>query len=561
MRQSDHPPAAKASRRIFLGGVASSGLLLSGATVQPRRIRVRLPVKPVRTVGSIAAGSNQLVVASAAGFSVGDSIIVELGGESSGGKPGSPGVGGVWPALSYPDEAAMRSDTSQPEQIYCYCRDTGLVYRWDAPGVGATWFNDPAEFYWRYAVPVALTAKVVGISGPTLTLDARAIVASTNAHVHFDNAPVFNAAARTASDNTVLVWPEGRFACGAILEVSKRTGVMITGAGQERTSLFSPKGVICVGIEVIDSPRTEVCHLTLAGNAYLASGWGLDFRYTSQIAPPHWNYALDIVRSDNCDAHDISMTYPWLAAGAHYCEHGTFRRLRVATDGLQRYVSWMINWVNSTNCWSYDCEVTSKYLTAGFECFASNHCGHTRPTGVNAVFSLNSTGGCVLVRPSVRITAMAQLSALSFSNHNPIINVNTNIPQNKNVSENSIIDASLVQEGYINTDNDILRGIDVNGASFGTIISGGTYSAPDYAPPSTLGGPQAIVANDGRSRDTSVSNFTATGLTSDKYHPNIDVVSGSVANCQAPLIVCSGATCQASANTTPQEDPRRLRSS
>ena len=201
---------------------------------------MRLPVKAIQTAGSIAAGSNQLVVASAAGFSVGDSIIVELGGEASGGKPGSPGVGGVWPALSYPDEAAMRADTFQPKQIYGYCRDTGLVYRWDAPGVGATWFNDPDEYYWCYAVPLALTARVVEIAGLTLTLDASAVVDSTNAHVHFDNAPVFNDAARKAPDNTILVLPEGKFACGAILEMSKHTGVMITGAGQERLPCSVP---------------------------------------------------------------------------------------------------------------------------------------------------------------------------------------------------------------------------------------------------------------------------------------------------------------------------------
>ncbi len=91
----------------------------------------------------------------------------------------------------------------------------------------------------------------------------------------------------------------------------------------------------------------------------------------------------------------------------------------------------------------------------------------------------------------------------------PMINVNTNVPQNKGVSGNAIRNAVLVQEGYINADNDTLKGVVVSGASFDTVITGGSYAAPDYAEPSRLGGPQAIVANDGKSRNTMVSNFRA----------------------------------------------------
>ena len=50
---------------------------------------------------------------------------------------------------------------------------------------------------------------------------------------------------------------------------------------------------------VVASPRTEVCHMTLAGNAYLTGGWGLDFRHTTQTTRPDWNYALDLIESDH----------------------------------------------------------------------------------------------------------------------------------------------------------------------------------------------------------------------------------------------------------------------
>ena len=535
---------SSASRRSFLAGAATSVLLTSDGTASSRRV-VLVGVKALWTTGSIAAGANRLSVASARGFSVGDSLIVELGGETSGGLPGPPGVGGVWPQLAYPDEAAMAADTGQPTGTYGYLADTGTVYRWNAPGVGARWFNDPTLYYWNKAVPLALRAQITGIAGNVLTLSAAAAVTSANAKVHFDNALVFNAAARDLANDTALVWAAGEFACGEVLKLSNRTGVTVAGAGRKRTTLFSPRGVISLGMAVSSCTRTEVCDLTLAGNAYLDRGWGLDLRFAAQSSQPQSNYTLDFTSSKSCIARDLTITHPWLGVGAHNSEHCEFRRLLVTTDGLHRYVSWMINWVNSTDCWSYDCEVRSRYLTAGFECFASNRCGHIRPTGVNAVFALNSAGSCVLDNPRVTVTARSQMSALSFSKMDSMININTNIPQNKGVSGNAILNAVLIQKGYINADNDTLRGITVSGASFDTVIAGGSYAAPDYAAPSTLNGPQAVVANDHKSRNTMVSNFTASGVTANVYNPNIHVVDGKVSRCKAPRIGCAAPKCAA----------------
>lgn len=543
-----HAPSG-ASRRSFLAGAATSALLTSDVAASSRRI-VLTGVKALATTGSIAAGSNRLMVARADGFSIGDSLIVELGGEASRGLPGSPGVGGVWPTLAYADESAMEADKGRPTGTYCYLTDTEMVYRWDAPGVAGRWFNDPNLYYWNKAVPLALRARIIAIAGHVLSLDTAAAVTSTDARVHFDNAPVFNAAARRLADDTALVWPAGVFACGEVLQLAKHTGVTIAGAGQKRTTLFSPRGVISVGMSLNTCTRAEVCDLTLAGNAYLDWGWGLDLRYTTQITPPNSNYALDILSSKACIARDLTVTNPWLGAGAHNSERCEFRRILVTTDGLHRYVSWMINWVNSTDCWSYDCEVRSKVLTAGFECFASNRCGHIRPTGLNAVCALNSAGACVLDSPRLTVTDHAQLSPLSFNKMESMININTNIPQNKGVSGNTIRNAVLIQQGYINADNDTLKGITVSGASFDTVITGGFYAAPDYAAPSTLGGPQAIVANDTQCRNTMVSNFQASGVTADVYHPNLQVTFGRVSHCRAPRIGCAAPGCTADNATT-----------
>lgn len=551
MRRFDLEDSPAASRRRFLGAVALSALL-PGDVAALRRARAPLAgAKTTRTTGSIAAGSNRLMIASAAGFAVGDSIIVEIGGEANGGMPGAPGVGGVWPALSYSNAGAMNADRSQPRDTYGYCADTGLVYQWNATGVGARWFNDPNEFYWRRAVPLALVAKIVGLSGSSLTLDASAAVTAEKSNVYFDNAPVFNAAARSAANDSMLIWPSGTFACGAVLEVAKHPGMTITGVSERETILFSPKGVISVGIAINTSPGTEVCHLTLAGNAYLNSGWGLDFRYTNQTTRPQWNYALDITTSDHSAAHDLTITYPWMAAGAHYCNDCTFTRVYVSTDGLQCYVSWMINWVNSTNCWSYDCEIESTYTTKAFECFASNHCGHIRPRTTNGVFALNSTGHCVLDSPVALFTANSVLSQLSIPfPGTPIVDVSTNIPQNSGQSGNAILNMNFIQKDYVNAKKDVMTGVSVNGKSSDTLISGGSYSAPPWVSTSIQYGAQAV-NSEPQVMNTVVRNLKVVGLARDQgfgQYANIYVAHGSVTNCSAESIGCDGPGCMARGN-------------
>ena len=64
-------------------------------------------IREVITSGSINVGSNQLTVASAAGFNVGDWVIVEIGNEAGQGQRGTRGVGGTWPWASAPTEAQL----------------------------------------------------------------------------------------------------------------------------------------------------------------------------------------------------------------------------------------------------------------------------------------------------------------------------------------------------------------------------------------------------------------------------------------------------------------------
>src|SRR5258708_1580185 len=131
--------------------------------------------KSIETTGEMSAGSNVLNIVASAGFHVGDSVIVQIGGEAGGGMRGTTGVGGVYAATS----------------------------------------SDPNLYYTNTDAPKSLVAHITAISadGKTITLDQAAAVSTSNAHVFYDNLSAWNAAvASTAADGVTLTIPSGNFA-------------------------------------------------------------------------------------------------------------------------------------------------------------------------------------------------------------------------------------------------------------------------------------------------------------------------------------------------------------
>ena len=535
-------------RRSFVSGAAARALLAPDARAFERRL-IRINAKATRTTGAIVAGSHELHVASAAAFAVNDHIIVEIGGEAGAGVPGTAGVGGQWPTLSYATKAVMNADASQATGTYCWCTDTGYVYEWNPNWAPNTWWElGPSSglYYTARAQPRALLAKITGISGFTLTLDTSASQSAANANVYFDNAPVFNALA--TNSGSAFVWPAGTYYCGSKLNINHLNNCLITGAGQSLTTgtvLKSPKGCLSMQISCVQTKGTEISNLRLYGNVFLKGGWGMDGG--SATAQPYAQYAVWALSVQYLNLHDVTVDHAWFVCDSQYGSGCRYSRVTCNTDGLHCYISWMFNFVNAVNCWSYDCVVNSTYLTAGFECFASNHCGHIRPVGNNAVCALNSCGWCLLNTPRVTVTAHAQLNHLSFSSMDPMINVNSNISQNQGVSSNAVRNPILIQKGYINSANDTLHGIDVSGKNFDTLISGGVYIAPDYKAPSTRSGPLAV-NSDSSQIGTVVKNLKVIGAPKDRFYGNIHVMNGSVTSCNAQIIVCAGPGCHAEGN-------------
>jgi hypothetical protein len=201
--------------------------------------------RQVVTTGSIAAESNQLTVSSASGFNVQDWVIVEIGNEAGRGQRGTRGVGGTWPAKSYPTEAQLLADKSQPNKTFAWAEDTGFVL-WRVDG---KWLNlapnrpdmfYTGQYYLGKAIPRSLQARIKAISGNTLTLDKAAAVSTDGANVYLDTAPILNALIERGPDLTL---PAGRYPVGGVVWIRHKAGFTLAGEGRDKTTIYSPRGV------------------------------------------------------------------------------------------------------------------------------------------------------------------------------------------------------------------------------------------------------------------------------------------------------------------------------
>ena len=135
------------TRRQFLAGLVATVVLTALPNVASARDL------DVVTHGSIEGASNRLIVSSTKGFARGDWVIVEIGKETGQGKRGTRGVGGTWPAKSYPTEAELLADRSQPNRLFAWAEDTGYTFWW----LDGKWLNmapnRPDMFYTGQSLP------------------------------------------------------------------------------------------------------------------------------------------------------------------------------------------------------------------------------------------------------------------------------------------------------------------------------------------------------------------------------------------------------------------------
>jgi hypothetical protein len=523
----------------------------SGEAAAPRSAP-RTTVPAVVTVGSMAEGSRQLKVESAQGFALGDWVIVEIGKEAGQGRRGTRGVGGTWPSKSYPTEAALLADKSQPDRLHAWAEDTGYAFLW----LRGEWLNMApnrpnvfytGQYYVGKAIPKSLQARITAIEGNVLTLDKPAVVSTSGANVYLDVAPILN---EMIAKSRAVALPEGKYPTGGVVWVRDKASFELAGKGKDATTIYSPKGVPSAMILVHGSPDTVVRDLTLQGN-FRDEGFGLNWTGSTPAGPqaPVTDYALPqggafprgvafMQGSHNGIARDLRVIdVAQQAVGVAFSNNVWARRVQnVQNDLMRQYVQWQFQWTDTTGGGCEDCEVVSKYILPGFEAFKATDVRFIRPKGLNALVAMNGAGGWTIEDGVFRFTAGSlhpDSDKLAASPFHGIINVNTGVGVTPQVAKGGIIrDTIMVQDGYLNDRNDTLKGIVVNDQNRNVRIERVSYIAPDFKEPSKAHGARGL---DSTAEDTVVNGMVVVGKAQPNY-TNIFVRSGRGVNCSGLVV-------------------------
>ncbi len=506
-------------------------------------------LRQVVTEGSISAGSSQLNVASASGFRVGDWVIVEIGREPGQGQPGTRGVGGTWPSKSYPSEAQLLADGNQPNGQFAWAEDTGDVFWWS----GGTWYHiapnrrntlNNGSYYLGRAVPRSLQARITAINGSTLSLERPASVSVSGANVYRDTAPVLN---RLIASGARLSLPAGRFATGGVVYIQDRGGFELSGQGKDQTTIFSPKGVPSAMIQVYNAPNTLIRDFTLQGN-FRDQGYGLNWDgstsagtwqpVTDTDAPAGAAFSRGILftaGAHNGVAQDVRVIdVAQHALGVIYAENVWGRRIEnVQNDLMRQYITWQIQWSDTTGGGCEDCTVRSTYLIPGFEAFRSANVQFIRAKGTNAVFAMNGSGGWFIVDTELRLTQNSLMPEAAVTPFHPMIDISSNIGVTPQASMGGTIrNVTMIQDGYLNAANDTLGGIYIHENNPDIRIESSWYSAPDYLPTSITYGAIGLTS---KGANTTVNGMRVTGKAI-PHLANILIERGSGQNCVAQVV-------------------------
>jgi hypothetical protein len=504
------------------------------------------------TTGSIAAESHHLAVRSTSGFKVGDWVIVEIGQEAGQGRRGTRGVGGTWPSKSYTTEAQLLNDKTRSDRTFAWAEDTGYVFWW----IDGRWMNMApnrpnmfytGQYYVGKAIPRSLQARIMQIKGNTLNIDKPAAVATKDANVYLDVAPILNTMIARSRDLTL---PAGNYATGGVVWINGKEGFALAGEGKEKTTIYSPQGVPSAMIQAHNSPKTLIRDLTLRGN-FRDQGFGLNWigstpagtnqPVTETAIPQGAAFPRGIsfhAGSHHSVVQDVRVIdVAQQAVGVSFANNVWARRVEnIQNDLMRQYVQWQFQWADTTGGGCEDCEVRSTYIIPGFEAFKASDVKFIRPKGYNALMAVNGSGGWLIEDAQLEFTANSlhpESDPLATSAHHPIINVNTNIGVTAQVAKGGTIrNAKLVQRGYVSVRNDSLKGIVVNENNPNVRIENAYYAAPDYRKSSISNGAMGLNST---GLHTSVSGMTVMGAP-EPGRQNIFIQRGRGENCSAQVV-------------------------
>lgn len=449
-----------------------------------------LGCKTLTAVGSIAAGTAILELDSNPGFEVGDAIIIATGGEAGGGLRGTVGVGGVqWPTTTFADLTALEAGfAGTAEGTRAWVASNGKVYYRGADG---TQWNDLTLelglYYYSKIAPKALFAEILDVDGTTLTLDAEAVVTSTDADIYFDNFQLLDDAWHATgiglgTPNQKWTVPAGTYALSREPIVAFQVDWVVAGAGKTVSKFVSPRGAVGQ-FRILQSERVIIRDLGFVSNARNAGGFGLlDFGDTSFPGPPYgflfessFSCIVQRCRGDNIFNYFVGTRFGadiW----AYDCEY-------FDADGQESYTQWKYNWANHSGGGFWRCSAECDKLIKAFEMFQCTGSMMLDIVGRNTIVSSNSSSGWV-IRATVTVEALSQISDTSISPIEPIMNINSNIDNSQGNSgllgSGGIIDnPRIVQEGAINEAGVVLTAITIGEFCPNVLVRGPYPTAPD----------------------------------------------------------------------------------
>lgn len=407
--------------------------------------------RPGYAIGSMDAGSAVVTFADEDhGFRVGNPVIGEVGGEAGAGARGTVGVGGTWPAESFPDEATLVAsgepdDPDDGGDPVSYAKDTGNVFRW----TGSAWAQPSATFYSaRVVLPLALRAVVVAVDGAQVTLDRPAVVATTNTKFWFDNYNVLLQA--LSSDQSEVRIPESaeKYACGSRLIVSNGpVPVTLFGDGKLLGHIYQPKGCEALKVELF-ADDVYVHDLTLERTSTDGAIWNGYVSYQALWEPTLSAQTAARPRFENVR----SINGAWGDLQHLSCTDGEIRGCDVVyTEPPRFYAGWALQLTDGTGGGIYDCTFDADFLVGAIEVIKQTGAAIEGFVGRNALAASNASAHCDWDDIEITIEANSAVGTLAV---NPGFVATAAIDWNRNQSNpsaegGSLSNVRITQQGEI----------------------------------------------------------------------------------------------------------------
>jgi len=451
--------------------------------------------KTSKTTGSMTAGRATLTVASAAGFTIGDKIIVATGGESGAGAWGTVGVGGTYPTLRYADTTARDADVSQALDTLCSVTSNGLVYQWNGSAWVSAFVAD--DLYFRQMLPKALVTTISNIEGTTFTLADNAVVNTTNATVYYDCEGRIDAYVKQSSGATFdkrMYVPTGEYAFSTTQFFAfNMKDIYFEGDGKLLTVLLSPDGCQGICTSMLQSQRIIVRKIGFRGNHKMNSaGVAFGDGTYSRSGTPAFGAALATdCLIDNCRSEDtISNDFGYGALSSDSVVRNCIAR---HVTPVRAYFVWAFNIADTTYGYMIDCQIDSDYMIAGMETFRSDNVMIIRYVGRNGAFAVNTSNNFYVDSPTVTYDTGAHYNwqpsvaytLQNWSPYQPMLNINSNIANQSGTgldlaNGGTVYNPQFRQSGFIEVaTSERNTGIVVAPAYSNVMIKGGTVAVPD----------------------------------------------------------------------------------